>query len=92
MVPTRDHGQIREWAERHEAVPAQVRRLKFDGEPAILTFVFGDPDLTKPEVYAVTWEMFFAQFDLLKLSMAWDEESTQFSIVKVEGRSAAYPA
>ena len=90
MIPTRDHDQIQQWAERHEALPAQVRQLKFDGEPAVLTFVFGDPDVAKPDIYALTWEMFFAQFDLLQLSIAWDELSTQFSIVKAEKRSAAH--
>ena len=39
MVPTRDHEQIQQWAERHEAIPAQVRQMKIDGEPAVLTFV-----------------------------------------------------
>ena len=37
-----------------------------------------------PDIYALTWEMFFAQFDLLHLSITWDDLSTQFNIVKAE--------
>ncbi len=92
MVPTREHLLIQKWANDNGAVPAQVRRHKFDGEPAILTFLFGEIDEYITEIYVISWEMFFAQFDLMGLSMAWDECTPQFSIVKVEGRSAAYPS
>ena len=44
-----------------------------------------------PDIYPISWKSFFAQFDLLKLSMAWDERGPQFSIVTMERQSAAYP-
>ena len=85
MVPTRDHDSIRQWAERYGARPAEIRQGKHDGEPAILYFLFGKLALTgTPELHPISWESFFAQFDLLGLSMAFDERSPQFSIVRVE--------
>ena len=43
MVPTREHWLIKKWAQEYGALPAQIQRLKFDGEPVILTFTFGKP-------------------------------------------------
>ena len=54
MVPIRDHKQIQQWAVRNGAVPAQIRRLKFDGEPAILTFLLGNADEARPDIYSVS--------------------------------------
>ena len=89
MVPTREHWRIEKWAHDHGAAPAQIKPLKFDGEPAILTFVFGRGDEALPLVQPISWETFFAFFDLLELSMAFDEASTDFCIVKVNTRSAS---
>ena len=91
LVPTREHWRIERWAHMHGALPAQLQRLKVDGEPAILTFVFGELLTHYAEIVPITWESFFAQFDLMKLSMAFDEETSRFEIVKVGERSAAYP-
>lgn len=91
MVPTQDHWQIRHWAQAQGALPARVHRRSFDGEPSILTFVFGVVPEAAPEILLISWEMFFAQFDLLKLSIAFDDASHQFAIVKVASPSAAYP-
>ena len=86
MFPTRDHDQIRKWANCHSANPAEIRRLKYDGEPAILTFIVGNPSIARPDIYPISWASFFAQFDLLNLSMAFDKETPRFNIVKVEKR------
>ena len=83
MIPTREHWRIQKWAREQGAVPAQVRRLKFDGEPAILTFTFGEVEEARPDIYPVSWEAFFAEFDLLGLSFAFDECGTDFQIVRV---------
>lgn len=91
MIPTREHWRIEKWAHEQGAIPAQIVRRSYDGEPAILTFIFGKGMAGYPEIHLITWESFFAQFDLLQLSMTFDENSPQFSIVKVEKRSAAYP-
>ncbi len=89
MIPTQDHTLIQQWAVRHNAAPAEINRLKHDGEPAILTFVIGNPHAAEPDIYPISWESFFAQFDLLKLSMAFDEQTSSFDIVRVKRSSAS---
>ena len=88
VLPTRMHWRIEAWALEQGALPAQVRRLKFDGEPATLTFIFGEAKAALPDVYPISWESFFAQFDLQELSMAFDDEAQDFAIVKVEKDSS----
>ncbi len=77
MLPTQDHNIIRTWAARKNATPAEISPIKFDGEPAILT----------PEIRPISWDAFFAQFDLLELSFAHDHRSSYFELVRVEKRS-----
>ena len=88
MKPTRDHRKIREWATRQGAVPAEIKPLKYDGEPTILYFLFGAAAAGTADLHPITWEDFFARFDLLGLSVAYDEDSPQFDIVKVEPMSS----
>ena len=90
LVPTRDHERIRNWAARHGAVPAEIRRLKFDGDPSILYFLFGNAASGTPELLPISWEDFFARFDLLGLSMAWHEYLPAFDIVHVKKSSEAH--
>lgn len=84
MVPTRNHKIIRHWALTRDATPAEISPLKFDGQPAVLTFLMGDAKGGTPEIRPISWDSFFAQFDLLELSFAFDQQSTQFDLVRVE--------
>ena len=87
MLPTRDHDVIRHWAEANDATPAEIIPLKFDSEPTILYFLFGEARAGTPELRPITWEDFFAKFDLLGLSIAFDQQSCNFDIVRVEKSS-----
>lgn len=69
--PIRDHEVIRQWAARHSAVPAEIKPRKFDGEPALLWFLFDSKG--SEEIVPITWENFFALFDLLGLKLMIDE-------------------
>ena len=89
MVPTRDHDEIRQWADRFGAVPAEIKPRKFDGQPSILYFLFGEAGQGTPELQPISWESFFAQFDLLRLAFAYDAETPRFNIVKVEKSAEA---
>jgi len=84
MIPTRNHQEIRQWATRHHAVPAEVRIIKFDGEPAVLYFLMGEARKGTPELRPIDWEDFFARFDLLNLAFAYADDSSQFAIVRIE--------
>ena len=74
--PTSDHEVIVAWAKKHEAVPAEVTPRKFDSEPAILHFLFGKAKTGLPEIVPISWESFFAQFDLMGLVMVFDDTPT----------------
>ncbi len=50
MIPTRDHNLIQQWAVCHNAVPAETKRLKYDGEPATLTVITGNPHAAEPDI------------------------------------------
>ncbi len=83
MQPTKDHDSIRLWATKYDAVPAEIQILKFDGEPSLLYFLFGKAREGTPDLRPITWDDFFARFDLLGLSMVFDD-SPQFEIVRVQ--------
>ncbi len=84
--PTSDHGEIFAWAHKHDAVPAEVRPRIFDSEPAILHFLFGSAKAGLPEIRPISWESFFAQFDLMGLAMVYDDSPT-FQILQNETAS-----
>ena len=73
MVPTSDHGSILQWATRHNAVPAEVRRQIFDSQPSVLRFLFDEARNGTPELKPISWDDFFARFDLLGLSIVLDD-------------------
>lgn len=89
--PTSDHGEIFAWASRHDAVPAEVIPRVFDSEPAILHFLFGKAKAGLPEIKPISWESFFAQFDLLGLVMVFDDSPT-FEILQDESVSLYRPS
>lgn len=82
--PTVDHAQILDWAKRHRAIPAEARVRVFDGQPAVLRFLFNGLHSGTSDLQPISWDDFFARFDLLKMSVLLDEEpSFEFVIQKV---------
>ncbi len=86
MDPTRDHAEIRRWALEQDAVPAEIKPLKFDGEPFVLHFLLGKAKEGTPEIRPISWEDFFARFDLLGLSMVFEDCGPRYALVRVEKR------
>jgi hypothetical protein len=86
LIPTRNHSEIRCWAAQHNGVPAQIGVMKFDGAPGILHFLFGDARAGSLDIQPISWEDFFAHFDVLGLSVAYEDSSSRFQIVQVEKR------
>lgn len=86
--PTADHREIRRWAERHDAVPAEIRLYKFDSQPSVLHFLFGPAKGGTAELRPISWEDFFARFDLMGLAMVFDE-TPFFEILQVEGEQTS---
>lgn len=89
--PTVDHTMILDWAHRHKAVPAEVRTRVFDSQPSVLRFLFNDLRVGTPDLRPISWEDFFARFDLLRLSVLLDE-APAFEFVEVEQPTPFRPA
>ena len=84
--PITDHDEIRRWATSVDAVPVEVIGGFHDGEPAILRFTFGTASEAEPTLRPISWESFFAQFDLLGLALAFDGENS-YEFVQIEEKS-----
>ena len=84
--PTRDHDEIRQWAASRNAVPAERKPRTFDSEPAILTFLFEEKREAMEDVAEISWEHFFALFDLMGLSLVHDDDG-MFELLQIEKRS-----
>ncbi len=86
VKPTTDHKEILRWAKANNATPVEVTPLH-DGQPAILRFVFGDVPKDHIELRPLSWESFFAQFDLLGLALVFDG-NRRYELVQIEEKSA----
>ena len=48
-----------------------------------MTFIFGEPqENAEPDIHSISWEMFFAEFDLLGLWFVGNEQSSAFDLCK----------
>ena len=83
--PTTNHDEILRWADSRGAVPAEIHPLKFDGEPAVLSFLFGDLGAQAGELAVISWEQFFALFDLMGLSLVYDD--VEYELLQIESKS-----
>ena len=70
MEPTKDHKMIRQWAESRSAIPAALPGTG-DGVPAVLGFIIPGANYHNRNLTEVTWEDFFAKFDLFGLAFVF---------------------
>ena len=85
--PTTEHGEIRRWAEETGASPVELSQQTFDCKPTMLSFIFGDAG--DENIRPISWESFFASFDLLGLALVYDgPDPTRYELRQIEERSA----
>jgi|SRR5579871_4920981 len=73
---TRDHDEIRRWAEARHAVPCEVRDTERAGSTGILRFEFPDtPDRNDDQLEEISWEEFFEKFDRSNLELLYQEKT-----------------
>jgi hypothetical protein len=73
---TRDHDEIRKWAEARGAVPAEVRGTEKGGEPGIIRFEFPDaPNHNDSKLEEISWDEFFEKFDENDLELVYQEKT-----------------
>lgn len=75
---TRDHDQIRKWAEERGAVPAEVASTHSGKEPGILRFEFPKAPNRKDEaLHQISWDEFFRKFDENDLELLYQEKTSE---------------
>jgi hypothetical protein len=73
---TRDHDEIRKWAESRGAVPAEVASTERGGEPGILRFEFPKaPNRNDSKLKEISWDDFFEKFDESDLELVYQEKT-----------------
>ena len=79
---TKDEQEILHWAARYEAHPVEKGPIKFDGEPAMLGFVFGEAPESEEFLRPLSWPQFFALFQVLGLALVYGD--SDYELLKVE--------
>jgi len=75
---TRDHDEIRRWAEERGAIPAEVTGTERNGEPGILRFEFPKaPNHNDSKLNEISWEDFFDKFDERGLELVYQEVTAE---------------
>ena len=75
---TRDHDEIRRWAEARGAVPAEVKGAERDGETGIIRFEFPKaPGHNDSKLEEISWEDFFEKFDENNLELVYQEQTAE---------------
>jgi hypothetical protein len=75
---TRDHDEIRRWAEARGAVPAEVKGTHRDGEAGIIRFEFSKaPNHNDSKLEEISWEDFFEKFDQNNLELVYQEKTAE---------------
>jgi hypothetical protein len=87
--PTTNHEEIRSWAKSHNAMPVEIMPHVFDGEPAILRLTFGRTSREAEELRPITWESFFAQFDLLGLVFLYEPDRPEYELLLLKKEAAS---
>lgn len=73
---TQDHEEIRKWAEKRGAVPAEVASTHRRDEPGILRFSFPRAKgKNNDKLTEISWDDFFEKFDENDLEMVYQEKT-----------------
>jgi len=75
---TRNHDEIRKWAEARGAVPSEVVGTHKPGKTGILRFEFPDaPNRNDAKLREISWEEFFEKFDENDLELVYQEKTAE---------------
>ncbi len=73
---TRDHDEIRKWAESHGAIPSEVASTKANGEPGILRFQFPKAKQKNDDrLQEISWDDFLRKFDENNPELVYQERT-----------------
>ena len=75
---TRDHDEIRRWAEARGAVPAEVADTDKGRGTGLLRFCFPDaPNQNNSGLREISWDEFFQKFDQNNLELVYQEKTAE---------------
>ena len=75
---TQDHDEIREWAERRGAKPAEVASTESKGQTGILRIMFPKaPHHQDSALKEIEWDEFFEKFDENGLALVYQEVTSE---------------
>lgn len=78
---TRDHDEIRKWAEGRGGKPAVVAATETENATGILRIMFPDaPNHNDDALEEISWEEFFEKFDESGLQLTYQEKTAQGEI------------
>jgi hypothetical protein len=89
--PTKSHEEIRVWADAHGVIPATVEPSRVDSEPACMCLLHKMTAEETAFVKEMTWEDFFISFDLLNLTVVYDEATVFNEILQVDDKISQPP-
>ena len=73
---TKDHDEIRKWAEARGAVPSEVSSTHTSDEPGILRFQFPKAkNKNDAALQEISWDDFFEKFDESDLALVYQEKT-----------------
>ncbi len=73
---TRNHEEIRKWAQERGAVPCEVVGTERNSETGILRFEFSHaPHRNDRNLKEISWEEFFAKFDENNLQLLYQDRA-----------------
>jgi hypothetical protein len=86
--PTTDHSEIRYWAKKHHAVPAEILPQIMNHEPMVLRMMLPQMAADRKDVRVLTWEEFFAKFDLLGLTFVYEDNNSGYNeLLQIDSRN-----
>ncbi len=83
--PTTDHDAIRQWADKHGAVPAAVESTHSEDDVGLIRIMHPDaPNSHHGNLVEISWDEFFEEFEAKSLAMIIDPNSNFSKIIKRE--------
>ena len=79
LGPTTNHREIRSWAEEHKVVPTELLPDHVDHEPVTLQLISAKTARQRKDVLVLSWDEFFARFDLLGLAFVYDGDHSGYN-------------
>lgn len=73
---THDHGEIKEWAEKHGGIPSRIKGTGSDKDKGVLRIHFPESSDRDDSFEKISWEDFFDEFDKSRLDFLYQDKKS----------------